>query len=85
MALRYSCTACAVAVAGTTHAHGILNQNTGAAAAPDEWCFNVRGPVAALNILYMSGAPGTTSFIIAASSAAGTADVFAWKKHSVLA
>ena len=88
MALRFSCKNAAVAQAGTTFAHLITNPSTGAADTPDEWAFNHRGapPAAASQActLYMSTAPGTTSFILASSSGATTADVFAYSNHSLV-
>ncbi|MFH1833398.1 MAG: hypothetical protein ABH877_00115 [bacterium] len=76
MALRYSCKACAVAVAGTTFTHGLL-------ATPDEWSVSLRGPAPGAAALYVNGAPTSTSLVVAASGAAGTGDVFASVNHSI--
>jgi hypothetical protein len=77
MGLRYSCKACATAVAGTTHTHGL-------GTTPDEWAMNLRGPTAGAAVVYMAAAPGATTFVVAASGAAGTADVFAWVNHTFI-
>lgn len=77
MALRYTCKACAVAQAGTTHAHGL-------GAVPDEWSINLRGPGAGAACVYVGGAPDATNIIVTASGAAGTCDVFASVSHSII-
>jgi hypothetical protein len=83
MPLRFQCKGAAVALAGTTFNHGL-----GPAMAaigltqPDEWSVVGRGPVAASAMFYVSGTPTSTSIIIAASGAAGTADVFVSVNHS---
>lgn len=77
MGLRFSCKAAAVALAGTTFNHLL-------AAVPDEWKFSLRGPGPGAAALYLTGAPTSTSLIVAASGAAGTADVFAHVNHTVI-
>lgn len=77
MALRYSCKACAVALAGTSHTHGL-------GAAPDEWAINLRGPGAGSAAIYVGSAPTTTAIVVTASGAAGTCDVFAWRNHTII-
>lgn len=77
MAQRFSCKACAIAVAGTTFAHGL-------AAVPDEWSINLRGPTAGAAALYVNGAPTATCIVVCASGAAGTGDVFVAKNHSII-
>lgn len=77
MALRYSSKAAAVALAGTTFNHGL-------AAIPDEWFGNLRGPTPGAAVLYITAAPTSTSFIWAASGAAGTADVFCAVNHTII-
>lgn len=77
MGLRFSCKAAACAVAGTTYNHGLQ-------AVPDEWKFNLRGPGAGAAALYVVSAPTSTSIIIAASGAAGTADVFCHVNHTFI-
>lgn len=82
MARRYSCKACAVALAGTAHTHGITSG--GVAQTPDEWAINLRGPTPAASAIYIQGAPTSTTLTVAASGAAGTCDVFAWYNHSIV-
>lgn len=77
MGRRYSCKACAVALAGTAHTHGL-------GATPDEWKINLRGPVPGAVAIYVSGAPTSTTITVAASGAAGTCDVFANINHSIV-
>lgn len=77
MALRFSCKAAAVALAGTNYAHGL-------GAAPDEWAVNLRGPGAGAAIAYVSAAPDATNITVAASDAAGTVDVFCARNHSII-
>ena len=76
MARRYSCKGCAVALAGTTHGHGL-------GATPDEWSINLRGPVPGASGIYVTTV-NTTSIIVAGVSAAGTCDVFAHINHSIV-
>lgn len=78
MGLLYTSKNAAVAVAGTTFAHGLLSG--GANQTPDEWSFNHRGapPAAASQActLYLASV-GSTNLVLASSSGATTADVFA--------
>lgn len=89
MALRYSSTNQAIAVAGTTFAHGLTDAITGAAAAPTEWFFNHRtaipgGADPLGGTIYLTAAPGTTSLVLASASGATTGDVFAAVVHTVV-
>lgn len=77
MALRFSCKAAACALAGTNYAHGL-------GAAPDEWSINLRGPTPGAAVLYVTAAPDATNITVAASGAAGTADVFCSRNHSII-
>lgn len=77
MALRFQCKAAAVAQAGTTFNHLL-------AAVPDEWKFNPRGPTPGTCQFYVVSAPTSTVFIVAASGAAGTADVFVCRNHTII-
>ena len=77
MALRFQCKAAAVALAGTTFNHLL-------ATTPDEWKFNPRGPGAGTCQFYLVSAPTSTVFIVAASGAAGTADIFVSKNHTII-
>lgn len=77
MAQRYTCTGCAVAQAGTIHGHGL-------GALPDEWKVNLRGPVPAATMVYVTTV-SATSITIAAVGATGTCDVFAHINHSIVA
>lgn len=77
MGLRFSCKAAAVALAGTTFTHGL-------GAAPDEWKMNLRGPSPGAAAIYVTAAPTSTSIIVAASGAAGTADVFCHVNHTFI-
>lgn len=74
--LRYQGTSIAIAVAGTTIAHGLQNP-VGTAAAPTEWGFNHASAASTVdNAVYRSAAPTTTLFSLAASTRAATVDVF---------
>lgn len=77
MALRFQCKAALVALAGTTFNH-LIQQ------IPDEWKFNPRGPNAGTCQFYLVQAPTSTTFVVAASGAAGTADVFVSKNHTII-
>jgi len=77
MSLRFSCKRCAVALAGTTFTHGL-------GSTPDEWAINLRGPTPGAVAIYVNGAPGATTLVVAASGAAGTADVFAVRNHTII-
>lgn len=84
MALRYSCTNVAIATGGTELTHGLTHALTGVATAPNEWFFNQRTAATVCGGLYLTAAPGTTSLILAMSSATGNADVFCAIRHTVI-
>lgn len=75
MGLRFSCKAAAVSQAGTTFNHGLQ-------AVPDEWKMNLRGPSPGAAAIYVTAAPTSTSIVVAASGANGTADVFCKVNHT---
>jgi hypothetical protein len=77
MPLRFRAQSQAVAVAGLTIAHGL-------AVIPDEWSFNYRNAPAGGGLLYMYAQPTSTSFFIAAATAAASADVFVSVSHSLI-
>jgi len=77
MAKRYTCTGCAVAQAGTVHTHAL-------GALPDEWKTNLRGPVPAATMVYVTTV-SATSITIAGVGATGSCDVFASINHSIVA
>lgn len=78
MALRFSVKNTAIAVAGTSIAHGL-------GSTPDEWFYSQRSFNAAVqSTLYTYAAPDATNLYIAAASNAGTADVFCCLNHSII-
>jgi hypothetical protein len=90
MALRYSCLGALAFTTATPFLHGLTNQSTGAAIAPTEWFWNLRGaPIATAWDLganvYLTATPTTTALVLAcASGASATSDVFCSATHSIV-
>lgn len=82
MTMRFSSKNAAIALAGTSFAHGLTRN--GVAAVPEEWACNHRGaPPAGSPPMYLVTAT-STAIVFAASSGATTGDVFASLNHSIM-
>jgi hypothetical protein len=81
MAQRFACKAAAVAQGGTTFVHALGGDPT--IAGEYEWQMNLCGPNPGASGLYRTTIT-SQNFVVCASGAAGTGDIFVSRQHTIV-